>query len=421
MNLTQEQVDGLNVALEEAVLLGLEVDSSRRIAAATFAVLTLPETGSVPEDRRVQFQFSPVGRVAASLRNGRWDDPNAEVSKFKLEELLDVVQSFQGLPIYGWEFFDVAHANYFDSWADRLSIDVQLGENGHTETIDLFQAGPTRHLDIRLWFDEFIIRNPIGSEITLDDFITDGKRWWDGLFLGDKRTDDLGIFPLGSKRKFNFGFYANPSLAEPDSPVDHLIEELIISQAGRDWEDNLDESQTTGLRKSLMQKIVDYGEKSVAPLLKNLPHEDWAVRDDIAMMLGFIKDPKALAPLMVMMNTDESQSVRMSAATALERIGISEAYQAATQWYIANNISAKQRVSHKLGEWLLFGKTDPKLMDRVSQLASSRDTTSEKVITAWSLFQGIMNPPSIVPVWTFRLSSDECAYLEASLDERLAK
>jgi hypothetical protein len=420
MKLAEEQILGLNIALEEAVLLGLEVDSKRRMAAATFAVLTLPETGPVPEDRRVQFLFAPVGRIAASLRNGRWDDPKAGVSQFKLEELLGVVQSFKGLPIYGWEFFDMTIANNFDRWVDRCSIDLQLGEDGHAHTIDLFQEGPNRHLDIRLWFDEFIIRNPTGGEIALADFAADGKRWWDGLYAGDKRTDGFGVFPLGSKRKDGFGIYpsenTNPFLNVLHNPIEHLIEELIASQAGRDWEDNLDDSQTIGLRKSLMQKIVKHGAKSVEPLLNNLHNKDWAVRDDIAMMLGFIKEPKVVEPLVIMMNTDESLSVRLSAAIALERIGTPESYQAAKQWYIANNVSLRRRVSFKLGHWLLFGETDPGLMERVAQVASSRNTTSKKVIQAWSMHQGIENPPSTTPAWTFRLSPEECAYLEASVE-----
>jgi hypothetical protein len=271
-------------------------------------------------------------------------------------------------------------------------------------------------LDVRLWFDEFILRNPAGDEIALADFIAGGKRWWDGLYAGDTRIDGSGIFPLGSKRKFNFGFYENPILNKPEDPVDHLIDELIASQAGRDWEDGLDESRTTGLRKSLMQEIVKQGAQSVEPLLNNLYNGDWAVRDDVAMMLGFIKESKAVKPLMVMMNTDESLSVRLGAAIALERIGTPESYQAAKEWYIANNISARRRVAFKLGHWLLFGETDSGLMERVTQVANSRNTTTGKVIQAWSIHQGVENPPATTPEWTFRLSPEECAYLEASVE-----
>jgi hypothetical protein len=70
----------LGVALNESDLLGFEVDPDRRLAGATFRVLTLPREGMPPEDRRVQMLFRPVGRVAASLRNGFWNDEAAEVS-----------------------------------------------------------------------------------------------------------------------------------------------------------------------------------------------------------------------------------------------------------------------------------------------------------------------------------------------------
>jgi hypothetical protein len=62
----------LGVALNESNLLGFEVDSIRRIGAATFCVLTLPADGPPPDDRRVQMLFRPVGRVGASVRNGLW-------------------------------------------------------------------------------------------------------------------------------------------------------------------------------------------------------------------------------------------------------------------------------------------------------------------------------------------------------------
>ena len=79
MDLTEEHRHGLNIALNEAELFGFEVDPSRRLAAATFNVLTLPVQGPPPSDRRVQMLFSPVGRVAASFcapasmrHRGKW-------------------------------------------------------------------------------------------------------------------------------------------------------------------------------------------------------------------------------------------------------------------------------------------------------------------------------------------------------------
>src|SRR5437773_10333063 len=105
MPLTEEQKSGLNAALNEASFLGLEVRPDGAAAAATLAVLTLPPDGPPPEDTRVQLRFKPVGRVLASLRLGRWDDPNAQVVPFPVQQLLEVVQEFGGQPICGDEFF----------------------------------------------------------------------------------------------------------------------------------------------------------------------------------------------------------------------------------------------------------------------------------------------------------------------------
>jgi hypothetical protein len=123
MTLTEYQILGMNTALNEADLLGVEVDPNRSLAASTFRILTLPLTGQPPEDRRVQFLFRPIGRVVASLRNGQWNDPDAEVVKFEVTDLLKTVKSFDGLPVYGWEFFDVPSDQNFDKWASRLSLD----------------------------------------------------------------------------------------------------------------------------------------------------------------------------------------------------------------------------------------------------------------------------------------------------------
>lgn len=195
MQLTQEQREGLGIALNEATLLGVELDPRRRIAGATFCVVTLPEDGPEPEDCRVQLIFHPVGRIAASLRNGRWDDPNAEVVSFGVEELLSVVQSFGGLPIYGWEYIDV-HESQLEQWGDRISLDWRSGSDGVAHSIGLFQDCRDRFLDLCLWFDDLEIRDPTGNAITVESFIAGGKRWWDALYDGDKRTAGHGIVPV---------------------------------------------------------------------------------------------------------------------------------------------------------------------------------------------------------------------------------
>ena len=192
-----EQVELLNVALNEATLLGAEVDTELRVADVTLSVLSLPEEGPPPEDPRVQLLLHPVGRVCASLRHGRWDDAEAPVEAFRIDELLAVLGRLGRHAVYGWEFFDVPEENDFARWKDRLSLDWRApGDHGRAHTLVLFQEADKAHLDLCFWFDDLAVRTPSYEEIPLDEFAAGGKRWWDALYAGDPRTGQSGIVPL---------------------------------------------------------------------------------------------------------------------------------------------------------------------------------------------------------------------------------
>jgi hypothetical protein len=192
MEISKEQTAGLGVALNEATLLGAEIDIDRRLAGITLSVLTLPLEGPPPLDSRIQMLLSPVGRVAASLRNGLWNDPNAKVVRFEIDQLLEVVEGFKE-PIYGWKFFDVE--DDFEEWKDRLSFDRCLGEGGRCHSLSLFQEGADRHLDLCIWFDDMEIRDASGRVLQLNEFIAGGERWWNAMSEGDARTEGAGIYP----------------------------------------------------------------------------------------------------------------------------------------------------------------------------------------------------------------------------------
>jgi hypothetical protein len=190
--MTEDEKLDFGVALNEADLLGFEVDIRRRTAAATFNVHTLPEVGPPPKDRRVQIIFQPVGKVIASLRDGHWDDETAPVLPFEIEDFMDVVKSFDGHSVYGWEFIDLPNQDRC-SWQNRLSLDWSAGKTGLSHTITLFQeslAGPSRHLDFKVWFDGMDFVDPKGTLLELKDFTQGGIRWWEGLRGDDPRIPE---------------------------------------------------------------------------------------------------------------------------------------------------------------------------------------------------------------------------------------
>ncbi len=192
--LTSEEKEGIGVVLNEATLLGAEVDTASCVAAATFALFTLPESDPMPEDRRLQFRFESVDRVAASLRRGRWNDVTASIESFGIDELPKIVESFGGLPVYGWDFID--QDADIAQWVDRCSFDWRCQNEHAVHSIRLFQEGPDRHLDLAIWFGDLRLLDADQNEVPLADVIAGGRRWWDAFHAKDPRTQGFGMFPL---------------------------------------------------------------------------------------------------------------------------------------------------------------------------------------------------------------------------------
>ena len=186
----------MNIAFNEATLLGIEFDADHHLIGLTISGVCMNLDGSIPDDRRVVVILEPVGKFYASLRNGLWDDDTAEVIPFSYEKLLETVQSFRGLPVYGWKFFDCGEEG-FNRWKDRLSLKHESGNEGISHTLDLFQDDRNRILDIRIWFDNIHFLTPDYTEIPMEEFIAAGKRAWDAIMLqNDKKTQDtFAIYP----------------------------------------------------------------------------------------------------------------------------------------------------------------------------------------------------------------------------------
>ncbi|MBN8699578.1 MAG: hypothetical protein J0L54_08185 [Chitinophagales bacterium] len=189
---SQDIIDGINLALNEATILGVEFQKEKEIVVVTFSPVALDINGQVPTDNRVQFVFKPIGKFIASYRLGRWDDKSAQVVKFEPEQILEKVEEFKHVSIYGWEFINCNDENH---WLDRLSFDFNSeNQHGRQNTIDLFQDGGNKHIDMKIWFDDFEIVNPKYEKIELQTFIDNGKRGWDGIYYGNA-SDKFGIYP----------------------------------------------------------------------------------------------------------------------------------------------------------------------------------------------------------------------------------
>jgi hypothetical protein len=193
----------IDLALNEASWFDAVVDRDRRQIALAFDVLALPDGSNDSGCERVSVVLVDVHRCVASHRRGRWDDASAEVLPCGQAELPDVVRAFGGSAVYGWEFFDTPE-EHWRRWSKRLSFDEQWAPGSGAHSLDLFKEGQVegadQHLDFRAWFDRLEVYSEDGRAIDLEDFAAAGKRWWDAMYAGDKRTAGAGIFPLKSQQ-----------------------------------------------------------------------------------------------------------------------------------------------------------------------------------------------------------------------------
>ena len=185
MDLTPEEVNGLNLAVNEASMLRVTTNRTARIVEVELELVRPPLSGEAQAismgGRRFTLILRSVGRIAFSYRLGKWDDRSAQTKELADESTItNIVASFGQMPIYGAKFFDVPEKDDFAQWSDRLSLDVRWGEDGLKHTVDLFQeaSDPSRHLDMRIWFDKLEIHESGGERWDIDRFATLGEELW---------------------------------------------------------------------------------------------------------------------------------------------------------------------------------------------------------------------------------------------------
>jgi len=122
---TAQDIGGLNQALNEATWIGFSIDTAARRAGLLLDVLSLPPEGLAAPENLVVLMLGQVTRIAASLRDGCWNDTEAAAAPLRVEDLDATVRSFGGCPVYGWEFFDPPEDSW-SAWRHRLSIDARF-------------------------------------------------------------------------------------------------------------------------------------------------------------------------------------------------------------------------------------------------------------------------------------------------------
>ncbi len=198
-SLTEEQIQGFGVAINEASFVSLRVNPSSAETLVTLQVMSWDETADVPAYPTVDVVLSPTGRISAALRYSRWDDRDAAAEPLNLDGLIEAIDGLGSTPLYGWDYIDRVVTDW-DFWQDRLSFDETIFDASTPHYIHLFKESyaPEQILDLRVWFKDLHIQTSLGQVIELEEFIRLGVRWWDAMYAGDQRTSSTGIVALAA-------------------------------------------------------------------------------------------------------------------------------------------------------------------------------------------------------------------------------
>jgi hypothetical protein len=167
-------LEDLEVVLDGAALLGLELDTRYRVLAATLEPTAerypwgSGAAGVEVVDRRVQVLCSPVSTILASLRRVPAGGATAEVYTFAEDQLVDVVAAFDGAGVHA-PLFGLPEPRP-GSWAPEWSMQGRsTAGDGVSRTVTLSvrhedEAGVLL-LDVFARFDEVQVKDPFGTDL----------------------------------------------------------------------------------------------------------------------------------------------------------------------------------------------------------------------------------------------------------------
>ena len=191
-DITEDIKDELNLALNEAIIVGLDFDKERKTVYLTLYPIAIQQDGTIPNDNRFLFAFRNVGRLASSLTL----EPETKAIKFDTNELSDKMSEFKNESLYGWEFIDNDEELIFKQWKDNVSFDKIFSDTFEKQhTIDLFQEDKysKKTIDIRIWFDKIEMFDSDLKPFDAQTFIDNGKRGWDKLYKDGWTTTEAEL------------------------------------------------------------------------------------------------------------------------------------------------------------------------------------------------------------------------------------
>jgi hypothetical protein len=187
--------EGVEVALNEADVVGLRPNPDAAWLDVLVHVLALPERGPLDPDARRIIRLLGPRTVKVPLRtdavDGRYGPP-IELADLDAVETFFATLSWGG-SLCGWRFLD--DPSLTGDWPQQTSLTVQLQPGPGTHSFYWFNEcghdhdGQVQSLCIEgtVTFDDLLVMRADGNPIPIEEFIADGQRHWAALRAGDER------------------------------------------------------------------------------------------------------------------------------------------------------------------------------------------------------------------------------------------
>jgi hypothetical protein len=191
-----ELADRLDLALNESQVCGLSFDTDAAEARLLVEVLALPETGPLEWDPRRVLVMSGVASIEVILR-ADLDDRLGPV--LPMESLGALEKFFTSLgqadAMYGWKFID--RRDVGEDWDVPASLSAMSSEpQAASHTLHWFtecgRPGPKQdwerfYLQGVIRFGNLRVERADARLVSLEEFVADGRRWWDAFEGRDSR------------------------------------------------------------------------------------------------------------------------------------------------------------------------------------------------------------------------------------------
>jgi hypothetical protein len=177
---------GLETALNEAEVVGLRLASSDAACELLLHVCAQPEQATDRDPRRV-LRLLRATRIRVLLREDRHDGYGPAIPLAGLDDVESFFASLTGWEaMYGWEFLD--RPSRTGDWPDAPSLTVDLRSAGSTHSLFWFTECWRADDDARYCiegmvdFDDLEVLRADGAREPVEQFVAEGRRWWDVLF-----------------------------------------------------------------------------------------------------------------------------------------------------------------------------------------------------------------------------------------------